>query len=234
MDQAIAVKGALPTLKAEGLAVGKAITATALALLWSPSDAERDRDVSRLTQFTSMLRASPEKDTREALRGPDKSKGETLAPVVEEMIDLGLLESTAKQRHSEMRTLFAAYVNGMRIEEFTQGWHATIDAARKVNETKREQQAAIDKRQKQDLLFGQAVANLGYTIANAPVDELIKARELAAEQYAEIVLDETQEAHEKRAGNVVKKHGKAYAEAFALALLAECGVEINVDAANEA
>jgi len=144
---------------------------------------------TRLEGFKAIVSTSSQEDVKEAIRL--KQKGETVAPFVDSLMGYGMLESSAKNRHSNIRVLFQAYMQGWNLQAATMFPKAVEDARIYI---KGRQEDAKEKAEDdaKGAIIAKHVKLQGRTV---------EALEAADKEYSVIVAEK---AEEKRLEKVVK------------------------------
>jgi hypothetical protein len=123
----------------DGTVLNKIATAAAIASVWR-QDAPNTADASRLQTAAMLFANSTQDEVKGILKGADRKAG-TKAPLVEALIaDAGMEDSSARNRLSEHKALWQAYLTG-RFSFFdpqtgalvgVKGWFDAVGQARKV------------------------------------------------------------------------------------------------------
>lgn len=198
-----AMAAGTPVTSADALRGGKTISRKAVVDLLAPES--QDVQVTKLEQFTTMLRASSDDDVKETFRAANKderAKGLTIAPIVQDLMnDRGMSLESAANRVSEAKALWNAFRKGYQIDP-THGWNQTVREAREYLSKVKEE--TTEKR--------------GFTEVGSKFAEMVKANPKADPrqllQAAEKVAEEEAAAQKlntklQRASNTAKEVGMA-------------------------
>jgi hypothetical protein len=157
------------------------------------SDVGQDAQQVKLDKLRDLISSNSQEAVKEALRL--KKDGETVSPIVASLMSYGMLESSAKNRQSNMRVVFQAYMAGFNLAAAT-GMDRCIVDARDFLKGK----AEAEKQHKQDIANGaireRYIREQGRTLEALEASDKEIAR-IAAEQAEAKRLSKVVDAAEK-------------------------------------
>ena len=169
--------------------MAKTLTAVAVAQALEDRKGETQAEVSRIGQWSDLIRGNPQADVTAFIRNP-KGKEAKDHPAVLRMVENGMLLASALVRWSEAKQIATAYTNGMLLTDAGgkvrfMGWKAAVYAAREFRKGVRESATKQQAERERNELIGQlaAVAPKGTPIED--IYEKADAMQAHAEANAE-------------------------------------------------
>lgn len=228
--------------KESALRGGLTVSVKALASLWTAKELTA-AEQRRAVMFVQMIRQSDPADVKEAMRGATKEEKEAdenaQAPVVAAMVKGGMLESSARVRLSQMRTVYASYADGslpvfnakgdaILPDAKIPGWNPLVKAATEAAKQRKIAKANIRKTHaEREIIESLAAGKGGLTELSGEEFDAIKAK--AAEVLQSQAIEQAAEKQGKKLTRTIEsilEDGDGWAEAIMRGIAAKLGYTV--------